>query len=79
MKVERPNHRELTPEELAHLEKLRRLVQTALADGKLSKDETQRIWAAIYADQKVTVEELQIRKQTIQEVIGETILEYDWD
>ena len=33
MHIERPNAKELTPEEVQHLEKLRTVVKTALEDG----------------------------------------------
>ncbi len=78
MKVERPNDRELTPEEQAHLAGLRQIVQQAMADGKLSRDEMQSIQTYINADKKVTVQELRTIKQTIREHLGDSALEYDW-
>lgn len=79
MKIERPNQRDLTPEELDHLAKLRRLVQEALADGKVSEPEIQAIRALIHADHKVTFEELQTIHNTTRELLGsEGTLEYDW-
>jgi len=79
MKVERPNPSDLTPEEKAHLEKLRKMVQDALADGKVSQNEIQAIRALIHADHKVTVEELRTLHETTQELLGDAILEFEWD
>jgi uncharacterized tellurite resistance protein B-like protein len=79
MEFERPNQRDLTPEELAHLAKLKQLVQSALADGKVSQPEIQAIRALIHADHKVTFEELQTIHNTTRELLGnDGILEYDW-
>lgn len=78
MKIERPNQRELTPEEQASLERLRKLIQKALADGKLSQEEMQSIRDFIHADRKVTVEELQTFRATVRELLGDAALEYDW-
>lgn len=78
MKVERPNDRDLTPEEQEHLAKLRHIVQQAMADGRLSQDERQAIQAYIHADKKVTVHELRTIRQTIRESLGDSALEYDW-
>jgi uncharacterized tellurite resistance protein B-like protein len=79
MQIERSNQPDLTPEEHAHLEKLRQVVETTLADGKVSPDEIQAIRALIHADKKVTVEELNTINNTIRDVLGEAYMEYDWD
>jgi Cu2+-containing amine oxidase len=78
MKIERPNHKDLTPDELAHLEKLQETVRQAMVDGRLSQDEMQRIQALMHADNKVTVDELRTVRQTIRESLGDASLEYDW-
>jgi 3-oxoacyl-(acyl-carrier-protein) synthase len=78
MKIERPNDRDLTPEEQKHLTKLRDIVRQAMADGRLSQDEMQAIQAHINADKKVTVQELRTIRQTIRESLGDSALEYDW-
>ena len=79
MKVERPNQRNLTPEEQAHLAKLKQMVEAALTDGKVSQDEIQNIRAYIHADHKVTVDELRTINTTVRELLGEGVLEYDWE
>lgn len=79
MKIERSNQQELTPEEQAHLDKLRKMVEDALTDGKISGAEIQSIRALIHADKKVTVEELNTINDTVREVLGGAEMEYDWD
>ena len=79
MEIERPNQRTLTPEELAHLDKLKRLVEDALADGKVSQAEIAAIKTLIRADHKVTFEELQTIHNTTRDLLGEDgSLDYDW-
>ena len=39
------------------INKIKELIETALADGKLSSQESERIKQAIYKDKKVTPEE----------------------
>ena len=43
MKIDSPNPKFLSPEELSHLKKLKFVVEKALEDGKLSQFETTRI------------------------------------
>jgi uncharacterized tellurite resistance protein B-like protein len=78
MQIERSDQYELSPEEQAHLEKLRRLVESALADGKVSEAEIQAVRALVHADHKVTPEELQTIRSTMREMLGDAALEYDW-
>lgn len=79
MKVERSHPADLSPQEQAHLAKLRQLVQEALADGKFSEAELQSIRDLVHADHQVTPEELQTIHDTVREVLGDADLEYDWD
>ena len=79
MKVERPNQKDLTPEEQAHLAKLKQMVEAALADGRVSQDEIQNIRAYIHADHKVTIDELRTINTTIRELLGDGTLEYNWE
>ncbi len=78
MKMERNNNRELTPEEHAHLEKLKTLVQECIANGRLSHDDLDKINTLINADNKVTYEELMTVRTTLREALGGAFLEYDW-
>jgi len=43
MKVERPNARDLTPEENKELERLQRIIEGAIADGVISNSEYDNI------------------------------------
>lgn len=74
MKIERSNQPELTPAAQAHLEKLRKMVEAAVADGKISEAEIQAVRALVHADKKVTVEELNTINDTIRKVLGDADL-----
>jgi len=78
MKVERSGQQDLSPKEIAHLEKLRKLVEEALTDGKFSEDELQSIRDLINKDHKVTPAELQTVHATVRAMLGDAELEYDW-
>lgn len=78
MQVEHPNARELTPEELQGLEKLKTVIEQVTADGRLSEDELQRIKAVINADHKVLFEELELVRTMIQEKMRAGELSMDW-
>ena len=78
MEVNSPNKKPLTSEELAHLEKLKSVVEKALEDGKFSTAEIDRIKSIIWADGKVTYEELRTVNQTIKEVMGDVVPEMEW-
>ena len=43
MKVDRPNAKALTPEETQELNRLRTLIETAIADGVVTEDEVSAI------------------------------------
>lgn len=78
MKVERPNAKPLSPEELKHLEKLKALIEGAIADGRLSAEEMDSINRAINADGKVTCEELDLCRELIWNKIEKGELEHSW-
>ena len=78
MEVNSPNKKPLTPEELAHLEKLKSVVEKALEDGRLSEGEIDHIKSLIWADGKVTSEELRTVNKTIKEVMGDIAPEMEW-
>lgn len=79
MLVERPNHKELTAEELQSLQKLHTIIDRAIADGRISKYEMEQIDRSIYADGKVFVEELTMVRQLVKDKIDDGSLAYDWD
>lgn len=78
MEVNSPNKKPLTPEELAHLEKLKSVVEKALEDGRFSEAEIANIKSIIWADGKVTYEELRTVNKTIKEVMGDVVPEMEW-
>ena len=78
MRMERPNAEPLLPEEVAQLDKLKGVVEKALQDGKFSTDELDRIQSIIWADRKVTYEELRTLHETIQSVMGNLEPELEW-
>ena len=79
MEISTPKDREPTPEELEELEKLKGIIESAIADGKLTGAEFDRIKAAIGADKKVSFEEIQLVRQLIYDKIASGELEKVWD
>ncbi|MEO0538331.1 MAG: hypothetical protein AAF215_31275 [Cyanobacteria bacterium P01_A01_bin.123] len=78
MEIERSNAKALTPEETQHLEKLKAVVEAALADGVLNEDEIAHIKSIIWADGKVTYEELRTFHETIKSFMGDELPSFDW-
>jgi uncharacterized membrane protein YebE (DUF533 family) len=79
MLIERPNHKELTTEELQSLQKLHALIDRAIADGRITKYEMEQIDRSIYADGKVFVEEVTMVRQLVKDKLDDGSLAYDWD
>jgi uncharacterized membrane protein YebE (DUF533 family) len=67
-----------TPEELQDLEKLKVLIEKAIADGKLSQQEMTAIKSQAWADGKVTPEELELYTDSILEKIRSGELEWEF-
>ena len=78
MEIERSGTKALTPEEIQHLEKLKAVVETALADGVLNEGEIAHVESIIWADGKVTYEELRTVHETIQSLMGDELPALDW-
>jgi hypothetical protein len=78
MRIERANAPEPSQAELEHLQQLRTLVEHALANGKLSRDQIQSIQALMGADPRVTVAELAVLHETLRQVLGDAALDYEW-
>jgi uncharacterized membrane protein YebE (DUF533 family) len=68
----------LTVEEQKELDKLKKIIEQAAADGVITKAERDRISAAMRADGKVTYAELMLVRTLIQEKVakGELSLDY---
>jgi uncharacterized membrane protein YebE (DUF533 family) len=79
MEISRPNAKPSSPEELKDLKQLKALIERAVSDGVLSKDEMESIKMAIRADGKITSEELNLCQQLIWRKIYSGELEYDWE
>ncbi len=78
MEINRPNDRPLSPDEIAHLEKLKSVVEKALEDGKFSTTEMARIKSIIWADGKVSYQELRTVNKTIKSVMGDEAPDLEW-
>lgn len=79
MKMERPNAKPLSPEEVAHLKKLKSVVEKALDNGQFSTYELARIKSLVWEDGKVTYEELRTIHETIHEVMGDEMPDLEWE
>lgn len=79
MEISTPKDREPTPEEIKELEKLKAIIESAIADGKLTGSEFDRIKAAIRADKKVSYEEIRLVQELIYDKIDRGELEKVWD
>lgn len=79
MKVHHYYHQEISPTETQELEKLKTLIKRVIADGILTNEEMQSIKAAIIADKKVTVEELTLIRNMIDDKIASGELQKDWE
>ena len=79
METSHSKDREITAEELQELEKLKAIIERAIADGKLTSTEFETIKAAIRTDQRVSFAELQLVKQLIYDKIESGELEKVWE
>ncbi len=79
MEISTPKGKEPTPEELKELEKLKAIIERAVADGKLTGAEFDRIKAAIREDKKVSYEEIRLVQTLIYDKIDRGELEKVWD
>ncbi len=78
MKFSRSSTNTPSAEELQDLEKLRAIIERAVADGKLTKSEMDTIKAAMAADKKITFEELELCRTLIWEKIQNGELAYEY-
>jgi hypothetical protein len=82
MEVSRPNARELTPEELQELEKFKRMIEHAVADGKISKQDIQDLQDVERSTGKQNPEllhhELELYRTLVTEKLRTGALEYDY-
>lgn len=78
MKMERPDAKPLSPEEIRDLEKLRIMLEQAIADGRVTAEEMNAIKARINADGKVLFEELELCQKLVWDKIQQGEIEYGW-
>jgi uncharacterized membrane protein YebE (DUF533 family) len=78
MLVSRSSDKQPTPEETRQLEKLQVQIERAVADGKISKQEMEDIKRSIWADGKVTVEELELYRILVTDRIVAGEVEYEF-
>lgn len=65
-------------EDTKHLEKLRSVIERAIADGKVTAQEMQAIKKIIWSNGKVSPEELDLVRELIHEKVANGELVYDW-
>ncbi len=75
---ERWNESAPSIEDAKHLERLRSVIEQAIADGKVTAQEMQTIKAIIWANGKVSVEELELVRELIHEKVANGEIVYDW-
>lgn len=78
MKIERPNANSPTPEELQDLARLKKAIEQVTANGKVSKAECERIKGIMWADGKITPEELELCRTMIYNKITAGELEWEY-
>lgn len=78
MNVERPNATPLSRADLEHLDRLKEVVEKAVADGVVTNDERAQISAIIWADGQATPEELHVVQELIWSKLQSGDLTVDW-
>ncbi|MEG3985482.1 hypothetical protein QUA08_32590 [Microcoleus sp. T3B2] len=78
MLVSRSTDKQPTLEETRQLEKLQAQIERAVANGKISKQEMEDIKRTIWADGKVTVEELELYRILVTDRIVSGEVEYEF-
>lgn len=61
-----------------HLEKLRVVIERAIADGRVTAQEMRTIKAIIWSNGKVSPEELDLVRELIHEKVASGEIVYDW-
>lgn len=78
MEISHPNQQDLTPEEQQELEKLRKVIERASADGVITRAERDVISSTMRADGKVTPEELNLIRTLVHEKVEKGELSFDY-
>lgn len=69
---------EISKAELADLDKLKALIEQAIADGILTAAEKRSLETAIFADGKVSPEELELMQSLVWDKLSSGELKMDW-
>jgi hypothetical protein len=78
MQVEHFSNEELSPEEIKQLEELKKIIEAAVSDGKLSHHELEQIKTIAFAHKKLFSAELQLYSKLVLDKIERGELEYEW-
>lgn len=78
MEISRPQAPDPTPEELEDLEKLKAVIDRAVADGKITQGELAQIRRAVTHDGKITPQEVELYRTLIIEKINKGELVWGW-
>ncbi|WP_448599004.1 hypothetical protein [Thermoleptolyngbya sp.] len=78
MKVERPNAKPLTREDLENLDHLKAVIEGAIADGVLTADEQDRIRQSINHNHLVSPEAMELVQTLIWDKLSSGELVQDW-
>jgi hypothetical protein len=78
MLIDRPNHEELTDADLESINKLKSILSSVIADGRVSKEDIEIINCAIYAKGKVSIEEITLVRQLIRDQLESGLLIYEY-
>ena len=82
MEVSRPNARELTPEEQQELDKFKRMIEHAVADGKISKQDIQDLQRRELSggnhNSELLCHEMELYRTLITEKLRTGELQYDY-
>lgn len=78
MEISRPQAPAPTPEELEDLDKLKAVIDRAVADGKITQGELAQIRQVVTHDGKITPQEVELFRTLIIEKINQGELTWGW-
>ncbi|WP_448573619.1 hypothetical protein [Trichothermofontia sp.] len=78
MEISRPQAAAPTPEELEDLDKLKAVIDRAVADGKITQGELAQIRQVATHDGKITPQEMELYRTLIIEKINKGELSWGW-
>jgi uncharacterized membrane protein YebE (DUF533 family) len=78
MQIEHFSTEERSPEEIKQLEELKRIIEAAISDGRLSHNELEHIKSVAFAHKKLLAAELQLYSKLVLEKIDRGELDYEW-